>query len=329
MQKKQRTFICGMSRGGTTWLGCCLNEHPEVAVFGETLFWGRYFVEPNADGAYGTKEIDSVIHFQRDLNKAFYGDTSGCLKNVGMTDWHQILDGLKNYEGESPGVVFDYLAEHIGLLEKKPLVIEKTPHHLNHISRIEESYPDSRYIVMVRDPYSFMLSYKYQGLQRSAEHRKHMARYFHPIGCALVWKAYAFQAISEISRLGDRATLVRFEELRTDSQKVWTQVLEFLDIKQVNLPIVKDKNSSFSQHTRPELDAIDIFWINFIAKDLISKLGYEKHVAKASIFSIAASLYLLIPCAVRVLREISSRSSGNIFAYVWNWVRLGNSGGTK
>lgn len=329
MQNKKKTFICGMSRGGTTWLGRCLNEHPEVAVFGETLFWGRCFIEPNVEGVYGTKEIDLVVHFQRELNKAFYGNAPGCLKNVSVTQWHQILDGLKDLEGESPGVVFDYLVEQIGLSEEKPLVIEKTPHHLNHISRIESSYTDSRYIVMVRDPYSFMLSYKNQGLQRSEKQRKHMARYFHPIGCALVWKGYARQAVSETSRLGDRAALVRFEELRSDPQTVWTQVLDFLDIRWTNLPIVKDKNSSFSEHTRPELDAIDVFWMNFIAKDSIMDLGYEKQAAKVSILTIVASLFSLIPCAVRIMREISSRSSGNILAYVLNWVRQGNKGGTK
>ena len=329
MKKDVRTFICGMSRGGTTWLGCCLNEHPEVAVFGETLFWGRCFVEPNEDGIYGTKEIDSVVHFQRDLNKSFYGKKSGCLMNVGMPEWHQILDGLKSLEGKPPDEIFDYLAGHIGSSEGKPMVIEKTPHHLNHISRIESWYPNSRYIVMVRDPYSFMLSYKNQGLQRSAEHRKHMARYFHPIGCALVWKGYARQARSEVSRLGARSTLVRFEDLKADPERVWIKVLGFLDVERTALPIVEDKNSSFSQHTRPQLDSIDLFWMNFIAKDSITDLGYEKRAAKVSIFAIITSLFSLIPCAVRILQDISSRSSGSIVAYVLNWVRLGKRGGTN
>ena len=31
-------FIVGMGRAGTTWLSKCLNEHPDVAVFGEPFF---------------------------------------------------------------------------------------------------------------------------------------------------------------------------------------------------------------------------------------------------------------------------------------------------
>lgn len=325
MKNYKQTFICGMSRGGTTWLGGCLNEHPEVAVFGETLFWGRCYVEATSNGFYQHEQIDSLIHFQRDLNKAFYGDSAGCLKKVGVSEWHKLLEELKQAGSLTPKAAFDHLARGVGLLENKAVVIEKTPHHLNHIARIEKWYPDSRYIIMVRDPYSFMLSYKNQGLQRSAEHRKHMARYFHPIGCALVWRGYARQAANEIKRLGDRAILVRFEDLKADPEAVWERVVGFLGIQPTPLPHVDDKNSSFSKHERPTLSGVDLFWMNLIAKDTITNLGYDKRNASLPLFSVIGSLFSLVPCSIRILKEISSRSSGSIIGYVLNWIRVGRS----
>lgn len=325
MKNHNQAFICGMSRGGTTWLGRCLNEHPEVAVFGETLFWGRCYVKETSTGVYEHEGIDSVIHFQRNLNTAFYGDSAGCLKKVGVSEWHKALGELKQAGPLSPKAVFDHLVRKVGLLENKSIVIEKTPHHLNHIAKIEKWYPDSRYIIMVRDPYSFMLSYKNQGLQRSVERRKRMARYFHPIGCALVWKGCARKAAIEIKRLGDRAILVHFQDLKADPDGVWERVVGFLGIKPTPLPRVDDKNSSFSKHERPKLSGVDVFWMNLIARDTITNLGYEKRNASVPLFSVIGSLFSLVPCSIRILREISLRSSGSFIGYVWNWIRVGRS----
>ena len=50
-------FIVGMPRAASTWLMRSLNEHPDVASFGETAYWGRRHVEPNSDGLYARPEL--------------------------------------------------------------------------------------------------------------------------------------------------------------------------------------------------------------------------------------------------------------------------------
>lgn len=325
MKKQRRTFICGMSRSGTTWLGCCLNMHPEVAVFGETLYWGRCYIEPNSDALYGDRELDELIHFQKDLNRAFRGQSDGSLKSVDEGHWHQIVTSLRSLSPASPSAIFDSICSQIAKAEGKNMVIEKTPHHLNHVSRIERFYPDSHFIIMVRDPYSFMLSYKNQGLQRSADHRYHMSRYFHPIGCALVWKGYARQATKVEQQLGDRSLLIRFEKLKLDGNAVWQKVLLFLDVTPHSLPIIEDKNSSFSRHERPDLKPIDVFWMNLIAGNAIDGLGYTRRESGFPLLAIIVSLCSFIPCSIRVLKDISKRCSGGIISYILNWVKVGRS----
>jgi len=58
-------FLLGMARSGTTWLGRTLAEHPEVAVFGESSFFGRLYVPPGPDGMYGDRELARVRAIQR------------------------------------------------------------------------------------------------------------------------------------------------------------------------------------------------------------------------------------------------------------------------
>ncbi len=88
-------FIVGMSRAGTTWLGKCLNEHPEVAVFGETSFCGRWYVTPNEDGTYHREQIEAIIQrLKRNGTcvQAFSGEGPGTLKTLNRSNVGDFLD---------------------------------------------------------------------------------------------------------------------------------------------------------------------------------------------------------------------------------------------
>lgn len=321
MDGKTKYFICGMSRGGTTWLGMCLNEHQDAAVFGETLYWGRYYVEPNKNGTYGSEEMTKLASFQKASNRAFYGSDNGCLKAVNKKTWSNMVETMKDLDSATPGDVFDHMCQFVSDFEGKKLVVEKTPHHLNHVPRIESYFPNSKFVIMVRDPYSFMLSYKNQGLQHSLERQKNMAKYYHPVGCALVWRGYACNALKESERLGERSLLVRFEELKSDSETVWDRVLEFLGLEGSPLPEIKDKNSSFSKHKRPELGDVDIFWMNVIGGKAIRDLDYTKQIGSFPVLAIISSIFTLIPVGFSIFRDISKRSSSGMFSYIYGWFK--------
>ena len=89
-----KAFICGMSRGGTTWLGHCLNQHPEVAVFGESLYWGRNYIEPAHNGKYTIEQINQVLGLLKRDCKAFLGDGEGNLKCVDRDSWIEMLQSI-------------------------------------------------------------------------------------------------------------------------------------------------------------------------------------------------------------------------------------------
>ncbi|WP_269527015.1 sulfotransferase family protein [Coraliomargarita parva] len=320
--KSLHNFICGMSRGGTTWLGYCLNEHPDIAVFGESLFWGRYYVNPSSGGRYSTDDIERIIKFQKSSSRAYFGNDIGCLKHIDRDRWAEIVLSLRGKKC-TPGELYQILAERVSQLELKSVVVEKTPHHVNHVARISEFFPDSRFIVMVRNPYSFMLSYKNQGLQKSREQQLSLSKYFHPIGCALIWKAYARQALIVSGSLSNRVLLIRFEDMLVDPQDIWRRVLTFLGVTSCELPVIEDRNSSFTKHDRPTLSKSDVFWMNLISGQLIRELGYGREPAGYPLKSIIASLFQLLPWALYLCRDISGRTSSGIIRYAFHWFKKG------
>ncbi|MGZ0656210.1 sulfotransferase family protein [Coraliomargarita sp. W4R72] len=317
-----KLFITGMSRGGTTWLGKCLNEHPDVAVIGETALFGRYYVSTDLGNMLSQEARGRLLERQAGASYAFFGNDPGCLKVVDRECWREILlqVPLAPITIES---LYDSILNSVALAERKSVVVEKTPHHLNHVDRIVHELGISKFVVMIRGPYSFMLSYQNQGLQQSRHSRERKAKFYHPIGCAIIWRGYAKQA----QRVGDKydssVLLLRFEELKASPESEWKRVLEFFNLVSIPLPKIEDQNSSFIHCERPELEAIDQFWMNLIAKKAIADLGYTYIRANVSPVEIILSLLKLFPWAFSVLRVISNYTNMNIFRYAFQWIRRG------
>ena len=315
-------FICGMSRGGTTWLGKSLNGHSQVAVIGETRYWGRLFIDPDCDGVYSKKSSEQVRLFLRSGTKAFFGKEAGNLTSLTEASWMKLCDNLK-IAGSSPNAIFEDILKQVGRIEGKGIVVEKTPHHLNYYSRIRKYMPTSKFIVMIREPYSFMLSYKNQGLQKSKAAREHMASYYHPLGCALVWRGYARQSLKIIRELGDDVLVIRFEDLQSSTDKVWEKVTDFLKVGSEERLEISDQNSSFVDGVRPKLANIDRFWMNFISGSAINELGYSIDSKSFRLIHLLRSLIEILPWASRVVIDLYKKTGINIFKHALVWIRIG------
>ena len=154
-------FIVGMPRAATTWMCKCLNEHPDACAFGETLFWGRQYVRPGHGGEHTPEEIERIEqrlasgHCVREMA----GVGPGSLRHVTPECFGALLRDAWGplRRGAAPGELFAALCRSVADAEGKRLAVEKTPHHLNWIDRISEALPGARFVVMVREPYGFML----------------------------------------------------------------------------------------------------------------------------------------------------------------------------
>lgn len=308
-----KAFICGMSRGGTTWLGHCLNQHPDVAVFGESLYWGRNYIEPANGGKYTVEQVNQVLGLLARDCKAFLGGGEGNLKCLDRNSWMEMLQSIPR-ESMEPNSLFELVCRRIADRELVEYVVEKTPHHVNWIPRIVEALPKAKFVIMVRDPYRFMLSYKHQGDRKSELSRKNLSSLYHPLGCAYMWRKYMKSAMRNSRRFPSQTLILTFEKLKCSPGNCWIRLLSFYGIPEAPFMPVGEKNSSF-QGIERKLEPIDVFWMNVIARSHIRAGGYNVQSSGVSFREVVISIWGLCPWFLRALKLLKSRVPGGLSKY--------------
>ena len=320
----------GMSRGGTTWMCRSLNTHAELAAFGETWFWGRRYVEPDEYGMYDRVALDRVISLLKEtrFDSTVGADGQGWMRHLRREDLQDLVDrSVGRLEPPVSDVdAFCALAGAIAEAEKKPHWVEKTPNHLIWAKRIFGKMPDARAVVMLREPYSFMLSYKHQRDRGDTERREKHTRRYHPLGSALVWRSYLRAALALKEEFPDRVLLVRLDDVQENSQRVLEEVQDFLLLERdpniVALP--QRENSSFNNGLKPEVPGAEVFWINRIAKRDMMKAHYDVLLPSSDLAGLAASVATLPRWVFRSYVDLRERSeSASPLRYIWRWLSSG------
>lgn len=316
-------FIVGMSRGGTTWVSSSLARHPEIVVIGETWYWGRKYLQPELDGYYSITQQRVIIErLTREGLVNVLPEEIGTPERRQMAESRRAaVDTLKNCrERLTPKELFSAICKTVSDSERKKWVIEKTPHHILCIHRITSAYPEARFIVMYREPYSFMLSYKHRPVRSQGIKRTSLYGMYHPIGCALVWRGYARSILKVMQEHSSRCLLIEHSQIRECPGSVLSDIQEFLGVKQCADNLASGTRfSSFCDDKRPVLHADDIFWMNFIARKEIKQLGVERKHSGLFLFPVLKSVLVLPLYMFRVRRFLGKRWHSSI-AYIWSWV---------
>ena len=320
-------FIVGMSRGGTTWMGKSLNEHPDTAVFGESLFWGRSYVEPEAEGKYSLEQIRTILNrLKNEGMYAFLGETAGCLKQIKQDNLVHLVNSIIQDIDEplEPAKLFLLITQKIAQLENKQNVVEKTPHHVNWIDRIIRALPDSRFVIMIRDPYDFALSYKHQGDRFTNEEKQKHHRLYHPFLCAFLWSGYINAANKAIADYPEQMLLISTEEIKTNPQSVLNKTQKFLLLKvcQDLATKIPQDNSSFSEVEKPSLQAEDIFWLNLIAGKHIAQSNLTLQPIPFQPLRIVWSILKLPYWGIWSFFHLANKTEGSVKLYLWHWIKM-------
>ncbi|MGH8626360.1 MAG: sulfotransferase family protein [Gammaproteobacteria bacterium] len=317
-------FIVGMSRSGTTWLSKCLNLHEDIASFGETLFWGRGYIHPSAQGKYTPQQLEKVISRLANMRPGPRGDGPGCLTKETVERWPEIIRrGLSESADMliSPAEVFKRLLTAVAAAEGKKIAVEKTPHHLNWIARIKEAFPNAKFVATYRDPYDFMLSYKYQGGQRNKRVREVFQRQYHPLLAAVVWRGYMRSIVHAADKYPDSVLIIPLVEINDNPKEVLDRVFLFLGVNQtIEKPLAKE-NSSFVAPVKPMLQADDIFWINLIARKELVRGGFAPRPLDPKISRITWSILTLPVWLTKNLGDWNKRVRGSVIKYMWSWLK--------
>lgn len=316
-----------MPRAGTVWMMRSLNGHPDLLAFGETCFFGAKYIETDARGGYSGESLERMRQWLRGagLPKCYEGQDGGI---VGLTRERQkkLVDALFSdlQPGATPADVFAGFCRSLLCLAAKQQAIEKTPHHINWTDRILRSFPEAKFIVMLRDPCEFMLSYKYQCGGCDAV-RMSFERSYHPLGAAIVARR-CLGAANRIAAMPEhRRLFVHLDDIREDPAGVLVRVVEFLGYSTDHLPAPPGKaNSSFRRMPNtppPDLGSDDRHWLRLIAGRQTRLAGYTIDRVSSGGGGVLRSYLSLPRWAWITIARFRKRVEGGWVKYLARWLR--------
>jgi hypothetical protein len=298
----------------------CLSQHPDVSVFGETAFWGRRFVAPMDGVKLNPSQIEPVL---RSLDNAKLLSSSAARAGSSHAQSPLTLTGSLESITRRPmtsGEMYLSILNCIADQASTNCVIEKTPHHINWVDRIVKHLPDARFIVMIREPYGFMRSYKHQGDRKPADVREAFERRYHPLACALIWRGYMRSARRVLSAYPERSLEVRFEDIQTNGEAVLEKTQRFLGLRILNL-VLPSVNSSFPSGISDELTHGDIFAMNLCARRELLKSGFTPRPAMVAWSTKAAVLASFPLWAASNFLTMNRAVQGSRLRYLLHWLR--------
>lgn len=315
-----RVFVVGMSRAGTTFVIRLLNQHPDVIAFGETAFWGRRWLAPlNDDGSYSTEQRSALV---RALT-AFHMDgppTASALYDHELLV-QEVSKEIAELKEVSPATAFDALLNVASRLAGRKVAIEKTPHHVHHTSRILASYPDAKFVVLLREPLGFMRSYKNQGRQTDMRVERIFRRLYHPLICALVWRRYMRTIQALIKTDDERFLFISHETIRDKPREVSRRTMAHAGLSPApDINIDLDRNSSLTDGHH-ELDPCDLFWMKLICGRLASKQGWRVPPVGFHPLAWSLSAFKLLPWIFRNAHTLRSAADGRLVGYFGRYIR--------
>jgi hypothetical protein len=317
----QIDFLVGMARSGTTWLGRVLAHHPEIAVFGESSFFGRLRVPPRPDGLYGPAELQEVVRIQRERD---WRSTTTDEEDVLHASYADLMrTALAGLAGPvPPAEAFRRIAAAVASSEGKPRVIEKTPHHVHWLPDLAEAFPDARFVLTIRDPYEFVASHVNLGNRLGSRRERALDRSWrHPLIASLAWRGYMLSSERALAGYPERTLAVRTEELRTGPRATLDRIQAFLGVDWSELPVdLAPLNSSFPPGVRPEPRADDLVWLRLVAGRVLRRHGYRPPETRREPVRVLAS-FLTAPVVLLVTgARLPFGVRGSFADYLARWL---------
>jgi len=265
-------FVLGVSRSGTTLLRVILDRSPGIAIPDETFF------------------IPQLAHrHSRPVDPDEFLDDIRRLPRLAAWDVPAEDFAARLRPGMSVGEAFAAVFSAYATKHGKPRWGDKTPMYMRHLGLIEELFPDTQYVHLIRDGRDAALAFldMPEGVvTRTWAHPRS------PAGFACEWRTEVRRARDLGRRLGaSRYLEVRYEDLIADAAGVVRSICEFADLpfELGMLEYADAVDVSAKPHHqrllqpptrgvrdwRTQMERGDALAFEAIAGDLLSELGYE------------------------------------------------------
>lgn len=324
-------FICGMPRSGTTWLGRALAAHPEIAVFGETDFWGRDYLQPDQDGNYRPTHIRRLLRIQRAKDWQTTTGDDASLPDIPTGEYGALVakaltPHIETLQGGRPEVLFSAIVSQIASRTGKPIIVEKTPGHLLFLDRIREAYPEAPIVILKREPLGFAASLTYRPAAGVIAGRPCVRSFaYHPAIVTYLWRGYARSLLAQLADRDSRVLVVDHAMLNQDTKGVAQAVARHLGAGTARLEVnPRPVNSSFASRPGREAPAATTFWLRRLALQECTRLYPALELPRRGWFTALASCLALSPALLLFLILYRPRSVA-----LWTYARGFAAAGTN
>lgn len=314
-------LITGLPRSGTTWLVHSLNRHPKILAFGETHLFSRKWSAPGPDGTYSPDQLELLwsnllkSHFSASvpLKKDLGKSGPGWFTQTCRDDIPEVLRDARSRVGPRPGPseILDAIGQAFCAREGKSVWAEKTAEEGKFINATIKLAPNARFLLLMRNPVDFLLSYKYQGLQLEAPVRQFFRRRYHPLLAGLVWRK-TYKSIQKIKSTHPDQVSVHILSSNARRRQALESACGFLGLEPCDAIFegIDDRvNSSLKPGAERILDRFDVAWTRLLCSVDDPELKIPDEVSQTNLFD----LFKSIPSTISWM-----------FRFVFRYRHLGN-----
>lgn len=248
-------FVVGASRSGTTMMSRILGTHADVFPFHELHFFEQLW-----DGQAEALPKEEAVSL---VARLIATERVGYLQDP---DPSPFLKEAREIVSTMPATTallcyFTFLAAE-AVRNGKTIPCEQTPRNVFYLREILSTAPDSRAIVMIRDPRDVLLSQKRKWKRRflganNIPFKESVRAWFnyHPLVITRLWEAAA--KVAQSFKNDQRVHFVRFEDMVENPEQTIKRLCDFLGIsfspEMLAVPHVGSSNRTDS----PQNDGID------------------------------------------------------------------------
>jgi hypothetical protein len=276
MEARNKLFLIGVGRSGTSLLQSMLNAHPEVAFMPETHFFRNYVASRKTKNRLEKKGTKYILEFlKRDPN---FSPVQSILEEI---EEPTTASDIK-LEALQQRIWQRYLNQ-----KQKGIIGEKDPRNIDYIPAIYKYFPDSLLIHLIRDPRDVVLS------RTKAAWSSHRPYWMH----ALIYKAQITRGRKQGKKyFPDNYYELFYEDLINQPEKELRKLCAFLridynekmlDFKSSANELIKESEISWKKETlgpllnenlekwKSELTYNQLFVIETVCRKEIKQWNYR------------------------------------------------------
>lgn len=310
-----------------------LGRHSRLFMPGETHFFDDVYAHRKALGDLNDAEARGRVaarladHYLRYWEKPDQERIDRIMREQPDT-WANWRDGMRDYREALSGFMEMQME-----VEAKARWGNNAPRDIFNVEDILAFYPQARFVVCVRDPRDFLLSYKGKWKVTGDEHTERLRKLYHPVITSLLWKSSMRQLATLKAKVpAGNWIIVRYEDMVNTPEETVRRICgvleeafeaQMLEVEESNSSTGQQQKGIFAtsvQRWRTELSPAEIAVAQRLTRGEMQELGYQPVEIDAPMLDVAGT-YLGAPFALVRAMRANADMRGPLIPYLARRVR--------